>query len=164
MTKAKSSSGRVLYNPDRLSQIAQEAARKNSLFSLNDRIGLVHDVFALAKAGHAEISTALDLVNNLRKEEEECMLAISLVCCEVLNFFLVLVWQGMKDKVNELVGVWWEDEHIHELFCHFRRVRILFFKALMYEVDFFSIDRCTVRSLRSSGMTTRTMNPRASSN
>ncbi len=34
----------------------------------------------------------------------------------------VLVWQGMKDKVNELVGVWWEDDNIHELFCRFRRV------------------------------------------
>jgi len=107
---------RVLYTPDRLSQIAQEAAAKNSLFSLNDRIGLVHDVFALAKAGHAEISTALDLVNNLRKEEEE-----------------FLVWQGMKDKVNELVGVWWEDDHIHELFCRFRRMYTPIIAKLGYD-------------------------------
>jgi len=99
-----------------LSQIAQEAAKKNSLFSLNDRIGLVHDVFALAKAGHAEISTALDLVNNLRKEEEE-----------------FLVWQGMRDKVNELVGVWWEDDHIHELFCRFRRMYAPIIAKLGYD-------------------------------
>ncbi|KAF8151622.1 hypothetical protein B0H34DRAFT_135147 [Crassisporium funariophilum] len=42
---------RVLYTPERLALIAAEAAKENSPFSLDDRIGLVHDVMALSKAG-----------------------------------------------------------------------------------------------------------------
>ncbi|KLO10848.1 hypothetical protein SCHPADRAFT_976496 [Schizopora paradoxa] len=55
----------------RRSQLAQEAVKKDSFLTLNDRLGLVHDVFALANAGYTEISTALNLVDNLRKKEED---------------------------------------------------------------------------------------------
>lgn len=62
---------RVLYSPERLASIAQEAAKKSgSAFSLNDRIGLVHDAMALAKSGHLKVSAALEMVNILRGEEE----------------------------------------------------------------------------------------------
>jgi aminopeptidase 2 len=61
---------RVLYAPERLDKIAIEAAREGSIFSLNDRIGLVHDVMALAQAGLAKVSSALNLVNIFRKEKE----------------------------------------------------------------------------------------------
>ncbi len=58
-----------MYPPERLSKIAQQAT---PLFSLNDRIGLVNDVFALASAGYTDVSVALDLVHHLGKGEEEC--------------------------------------------------------------------------------------------
>jgi aminopeptidase 2 len=41
-----------------------------SVFSLNDRIGLVHDAMALSKAGFAKLSSALTLVERLKGETE----------------------------------------------------------------------------------------------
>lgn len=62
---------RVLYTPDRLIKIAAEAAKENSAFSLDDRMGLAQDAFALSKAGFAKLSSALTLVD-LWKNETEC--------------------------------------------------------------------------------------------
>lgn len=61
---------RVLYTPERLSKIAAEAAREGSSFTLDDRIGLLYDTFALLKAGLVQVSSALDLVETLRNEKE----------------------------------------------------------------------------------------------
>jgi aminopeptidase 2 len=49
-----------------------EAAKQEgtSVFSLNDRIGLVHDAMALSKAGLAKLSSALTLVDGLKGETE----------------------------------------------------------------------------------------------
>ena len=63
-------SGRVLYPQERLVQIGQEAARKHSPFSIEDRIGLVDDAFALSKAGYSDVSSALALTDVLRNESE----------------------------------------------------------------------------------------------
>ena len=49
---------------------AEEAAKEGSVFTLDDRIGLVHDAFALANAGFAKVSSALTLVQRLRNEKE----------------------------------------------------------------------------------------------
>jgi len=62
----------VLYTPERLASIATEAAKQGSIFSVDDRLGLAHDAFALAKAGLAKVSSALTLVD-LWKNEKECM-------------------------------------------------------------------------------------------
>jgi aminopeptidase 2 len=61
---------RVLYTPERLAKIASETAKEDSVFTLNDRIGLVHDSMALARAGFAKLSSAMNLVNILRNEKE----------------------------------------------------------------------------------------------
>lgn len=63
---------RVLYEPDRLAKIAEEAAKDNSIFTLNDRLGLVYDSVALSKAGLAKVSSALTLIDILGKNEKEC--------------------------------------------------------------------------------------------
>lgn len=65
---------RVLYTPEHVGKIAVEAAKPAgaSAFSLDDRIGLVHDAMALSKAGLAKLSSALTLVDAL-KGETECM-------------------------------------------------------------------------------------------
>jgi len=94
---------RVLYPPERLAKIAQQAASKPPIFSLNDRIGLVHDVFALAGAGYTYVSVALNLVHHLGEGEEE-----------------FLVWQGMREPLSNLVAIWWEDDILHDLFRKFR--------------------------------------------
>lgn len=62
---------RVLYTPERLAMIAAEAAKENSVFSLEDRMGLVLDAMALSTAGLAKVSSALTLVD-LWKTEKEC--------------------------------------------------------------------------------------------
>ena len=64
---------RVLYTPERLAKIAAEAAKEDSVFSLNDRIGLVFDSLALSKAGLAKLSSSLTLID-LLKNEKECKL------------------------------------------------------------------------------------------
>jgi aminopeptidase 2 len=61
---------RVLYTPTRLAVIASEAAKHESIFSLSDRIGLVHDAFALGKAGYLALSAGLNLVHELQAEKE----------------------------------------------------------------------------------------------
>lgn len=45
----------------------------------------------------------MDLVLHLAKGEEE-----------------FLVWQGIKDSLNALVSIWWEDEVVNNLFMQFR--------------------------------------------
>jgi aminopeptidase 2 len=61
---------RVLYTPERLSKIAVESAKHNSIFSFDDRIGIVLDAMALSRSGHARVSSALALVDILRNETE----------------------------------------------------------------------------------------------
>lgn len=61
---------RVLYTPERFTRLAVEAAEANSIFSLEDRIGLVQDVFALAQAGYTKLSNALTLVWKWKNEPE----------------------------------------------------------------------------------------------
>ena len=65
------SSDHVLYTPERLAKIGQEAAKEGSLFTLDDRLGIVHDAFATSKAGLATLSSALDVVSAL-KDTREC--------------------------------------------------------------------------------------------
>lgn len=50
--------------------MAREAAQGDAIFSLNDRIGLVHDAMALAKSGYATVSSALTVVDIFRNETE----------------------------------------------------------------------------------------------
>ena len=61
---------RVLYTPERLEKIAQEAVKANSAFTLEDRIGLVYDALALTKAGYLNVSSVLSLYDILRHEKE----------------------------------------------------------------------------------------------
>lgn len=76
--------GRVLYTPARLAVIACEAAKPDSIFSLSDRMGLVQDAFALGKAGYLSPSSALNLVYELRAENE----------CEILNFLYSIRYES----------------------------------------------------------------------
>ncbi len=61
---------RVLYTPDRLLDIAHVAAKDENIFSLDDRMGLVHDSMALGMAGYSQLSTALSVIDILRQENE----------------------------------------------------------------------------------------------
>ncbi|KAI6109871.1 hypothetical protein F5141DRAFT_1117209 [Pisolithus sp. B1] len=94
---------RVHYSEERLFRIAREAADGDSIYSLNDRIGLVHDAMALAKSGHASVSSALTVVDILRGEQE------------------FLVWDSISRNLHLLVSTWWEHEDITHGLNKFRR-------------------------------------------
>ncbi|PFH52379.1 hypothetical protein AMATHDRAFT_140150 [Amanita thiersii Skay4041] len=95
---------RVLYASETLEKIGREAVKVNSCFSLNDRIGLVHDAMALSKAGLATLSSTLTLIENFKNERE------------------YLVWSGISDTVSGIISIWWEYPHIVEKLNTFRRV------------------------------------------
>ncbi|KAL1756342.1 hypothetical protein FB107DRAFT_211566 [Schizophyllum commune] len=84
----------VLYTPERLTKIGLEAAKQDSLFTLDDRIGLINDAFALAKAGLSKLSSSLTLVELLRNEKE------------------YFVWETIASHLNTLISVWWEHEDV----------------------------------------------------
>jgi len=56
-------------------KIAEEAAKEDSVFSLNDRMGVVYDAVSLSKAGLEEVSSALALIDVIGKNEKECWFA-----------------------------------------------------------------------------------------
>ncbi|KAK0197309.1 leucyl aminopeptidase [Armillaria mellea] len=94
---------RVLYTPERLSKIADEAAQVDSPFSVDDRMGLVYDAMALSKAGLSKLSSALTLVDKLRNEKE----------------FLIL--DVIASNLSGLVSTWWEYPEIVSNLNAFRR-------------------------------------------
>lgn len=80
----------MLYTPERLAKLGDEAGKKNGAFSLNDRIGLVQDAFVLAKSGYGKTSGALNLTSKLKNETEN------------------LVWKEISTGLSDLSDVWWE--------------------------------------------------------
>ncbi|KAI0064922.1 leucyl aminopeptidase [Artomyces pyxidatus] len=94
---------RVLYTPERLAAIATEAAKSDSLFTLNDRMGLVHDAMALSKSGLLKLSAALNLLYILREEKEH------------------LVWSGISTNLGIVLSTWWEHDDIVSLLNAFRK-------------------------------------------
>ncbi|KDQ59543.1 hypothetical protein JAAARDRAFT_33120 [Jaapia argillacea MUCL 33604] len=94
---------RVLYTPDRLAKIAAEAAKKDSIFPLNDRIGLVHDALVLSRAGFAKLSSALTVMSLLKNEEE------------------FLVWDSIANNLQVLKSTWFEHQETVDLLDDFTR-------------------------------------------
>ncbi|THH33006.1 hypothetical protein EUX98_g1221 [Antrodiella citrinella] len=93
----------VKYSGERLSSIAQEAVKKVSVFSLEDRMGLVMDGAALAKAGVMKTSDVLALIDFFRHETEN------------------VVWKSISDSLSQIVSVWGEHQRIQPLLKSFTR-------------------------------------------
>lgn len=107
---------RVHYSEERLYRITREAAMGDSIFSVKDRIGLVHDAMALAKSGHASVSSALTVVDILKGEQE------------------FLVWDSISRNLHLLVSTWWEHADITHGLNKFRRdLFVPLVKRLGYE-------------------------------
>ncbi|KAJ7185799.1 leucyl aminopeptidase [Mycena filopes] len=83
--------------------IGAEAAKENSAFSLQDRVGLVNDAVALAKADLSTLGDALSLIYALREGNE------------------YHVWAAIASNLASLSSIWWEDERITDLLNAFRR-------------------------------------------
>ena len=113
---------RVLYTPERLSKIAAECAKEDSVFTLNDRLGLVHDSMALAKAGFATLSSAMNFVNILRREKECQFYLLRFGTFPTHYHISDLVWDGISQNLSELVSIWWEESRVTDLLDAFCRV------------------------------------------
>ncbi|KJA14359.1 hypothetical protein HYPSUDRAFT_80850 [Hypholoma sublateritium FD-334 SS-4] len=122
---------RVLYTPKRLAKIATEAAQPKSVFSLDDRTGLLQDAFALSKAGFSTPSSSLTVVDLWRSEKE------------------YVVWEGMAAGLDELVSIWWEDASVVENLKRFQRTLFVpLVERLGYEYsENDSRDRILLRTL-----------------
>lgn len=98
---------RVLYlNPKRVGMIAREALKKNSGFSLEDKLGLMIDAIELERTGYPDtkLSSVLDLYEIFRKEEDYCILST------------------IADGLNHISSVWFQDGDIIRDLDHFRRI------------------------------------------
>ncbi|KAL1947448.1 hypothetical protein VTO73DRAFT_14409 [Trametes versicolor] len=93
----------VQYSPDRLTKLGQQAAAPNSPFTLSDRIGIVCDSLALARAGYSTVSSALELISVLHSEKE------------------YLVWDAIATNLSTIVSTWWENPGVVERLNVFRR-------------------------------------------
>ncbi|PWN42825.1 putative AAP1-alanine/arginine aminopeptidase [Ceraceosorus guamensis] len=94
---------RVAYEPARLAKLGAEAAKPNSAFSLQDRVGLVSDAFTLAKATDSKTSAALTLVKELRNDPT------------------YLVQSMISTNLAALASTWYEQpEAVRSAIDHFR--------------------------------------------
>ncbi|KAG9123895.1 Aminopeptidase 2 mitochondrial [Ceratobasidium sp. 392] len=126
---------RTAYTPERLAKLGEEAARENSAFGLEDRVGLVSDAMVLARAGYGKTSGGLSLISCLRGETEH------------------LVWEGIASHLNTLEKVWWEQpkETIDTIKAFRRYLFAPLVKKLGYE--FAEDDAPDVRQLRALAIT-----------
>lgn len=134
----------MLYTPARLAAIASEAAKPDSIFSLADRMGLVHDAFALAKAGYLAPSSALNLIHELRVEKEcESLAHATWYCVWLTRGRKVLVWDSIDASLAGIVYTWWEDDKVTRQLNAFRRVRPSLQTALIVFAHISNLRRCT---------------------
>ncbi|CAK5277482.1 unnamed protein product [Mycena citricolor] len=107
---------RVLYSPERFAAIAAEAAKANSVFSLDDRMGLLYDVTALSKAGLAKSSDPLAVIEQWSNEQE------------------YLVWSTIAGNLGRLVSVFSGNQKIVDTLRAFNRsLFVPLVKKLGYE-------------------------------
>ncbi|KAF7792587.1 hypothetical protein EIP86_003681 [Pleurotus ostreatoroseus] len=92
---------RVQYERERFLQIAEEIEHNQSKFSLNDKIGLIHDVVALGLAGYEGISVTLAIIYAFRNEKE------------------YLIWGSISAGLNKLISIFWESPKITQLLYDF---------------------------------------------
>ncbi|RDX52652.1 hypothetical protein OH76DRAFT_1553921 [Lentinus brumalis] len=121
------------YPAERLVKLGEQAAAKDSPFSLADRIGLVSDALALAKAGYTPVSSALALINALREEKEH------------------LVWGAIASNLATIVSTWWENPHVVNMLNAFRRE--LFVPLVKkYGFEYSKSDSYDVQQLRTTAI------------
>ncbi|KAF7340896.1 Aminopeptidase 1 [Mycena sanguinolenta] len=94
---------RVLYTPERLSKIAIEAAKGDSVFSLSDRIGLLCDVSELSHAGLTPVNSLLNLVDIWRNETNH------------------LVWVSILNSLRDIIRPFEDHSQINTSLCAFIR-------------------------------------------
>ncbi|KAJ3324928.1 Aminopeptidase 2 mitochondrial [Boothiomyces sp. JEL0866] len=85
---------RVKYTPEQLKRLGAAIQNNINAFSTSDRIGVISDVFSLAKAGLGTTADALQVLQNFKAEEDQMVL-------ELVN--------GAIDAIKE---AWYKDERV----------------------------------------------------
>lgn len=111
---------RVLYTAERLEKLAREAASSDSVFSLNDCIGLVNDAMALAKAGLSKISSAMTLIDHLQNNEDCERRPQQHLCIPITPSGIL--WNSISNSLTTLVSTWWGNTDIVRDLNLFRQV------------------------------------------
>ncbi|KAK7047331.1 Aminopeptidase 2 mitochondrial [Paramarasmius palmivorus] len=106
---------RVLYTPERFDAIAAELANPDSPFDESDRLGLLQDVAAFARAGLLSFGNALSTMSKFKP------------CREYLP------WSVISTDWSRMTSLWWENPRVHELLSAFGRD---LFKALVVELGY----------------------------
>ena len=87
-------------------KLGQQAAAPNSPFSLSDKIGLLYDALALAKAGYASVGGALSLTIGLRGERERKF------CTTPLSEMVVLILEYRPSLDGNCRQLRWDGIHV----------------------------------------------------
>jgi aminopeptidase 2 len=119
---------RVLYSPERFIKIAAEAAKGENVFSIDDRIGLVSDAAALAGAGFAKTSAALEMIHQLRNEPHRVYFILSLGS-QKADDSIELVWTAFSGFMGETKGTWFENKAVYDGMSKFSRVNYIIMLA-----------------------------------
>ncbi|KAK7047299.1 Aminopeptidase 2 mitochondrial [Paramarasmius palmivorus] len=106
---------RVLYSPERFDTVAAELAKSNSPFDESDRLGLLQDVAAFARAGLLSFGSALSTMSKFQP------------CREYLP------WNVMSTVWSSMSSLWWENSRVQELLKVFGRN---LFKPLVEELGY----------------------------
>ncbi|KAH9923984.1 leucyl aminopeptidase [Epithele typhae] len=117
------------YSEGRLTKLGEQMASKASPFSLSDKIGVVCDALALAKAGYSSLGGSLSVIVGLRNEKE------------------YLIWNAVSLSLSEIVSTWWEHPKIVE---KLDALRLELFVPIVRELGFDGSDEDSydVRQLR----------------
>lgn len=123
---------RVAYSAERLAKLGKEA----QAFSVADRVGIMADATALARAGYSETSGALTLALELAAKETE---------------YLPLA--RVAALLNGVSTVWWENEAIREAI---NKVRVEVFRPVVDKLgyDHAEADSPDVKELRALAVAT----------
>lgn len=107
---------RVLYTPERLAKIAAEASKTDSIFTLDDRMGILYDAVALSKAGLCNVSDTLTVIDIWSNEKED------------------LVWSSISQTLGSMVSTFSESLQSIEILRSFiRSLFVPIVKRLGYE-------------------------------
>ncbi|KAG8742045.1 Aminopeptidase 2 mitochondrial [Ceratobasidium sp. 414] len=99
---------RVAYSPKQLAELSKEASRGDSIFSLEDRVGLVSDAMILARAGYGTTSGGLEVILGMRGQMD------------------YILWDSIASHLSAVEKILWDEPR--EALANirgFRRVNIL---------------------------------------
>ncbi|KAI3616148.1 leucyl aminopeptidase [Moniliophthora roreri] len=123
---------RVLYTPERLETLVAEVTKENSPFNESDRLGLLQDVVAFARAGLLGFGSALSTMSEF-KQCRECGSFILQRLIQCIDYAQDLPWSVIAQEWAKMTSLWWENAHAQDLLNEFGRA---LFKPIVEELGY----------------------------